>query len=62
MINILKETLAGYKNIKIIQADIRNLWVSETYKFGDKLGIKIAKNKYKIVAEFAVLYFQSDNP
>ena len=50
MINILGETLAGHKNIKIVQADIRNLWVSETYKFGDKLGIKIAKNKYKIVA------------
>jgi len=40
MISILKETLAGYKNIKIVQADAR----------GDKLGIKIAKNKYKIVA------------
>lgn len=40
MILILKETLAGYKNIKIVQADAR----------GDKLGIKIAKNKYKIVA------------
>ncbi len=50
MINILGETLTGHKNIKIVQADIRNLWVSETYKFGDKLGIKIAKNKYKIVA------------
>ncbi len=50
MINILGETLTGYKNIKIVQADIRNLWVSETYKKGDKLGIKIAKNKYKIVA------------
>jgi 16S rRNA (adenine1518-N6/adenine1519-N6)-dimethyltransferase len=50
MINILEETLAGHKNIKIVQADVRNLWVSETYKFGDKLGIKIAKNKYKIVA------------
>ncbi len=51
MINILGETLTGYKNIKIVQADIRNLWVSETYKVGDKLGIKIAKNKYKIVAD-----------
>ena len=40
MINILGETLTGHKNIKIIQADAR----------GDKLGIKIAKNKYKIVA------------
>jgi len=40
MINILGETLAGYKNIRIVQADAR----------GDKLGIKIAKNKYKIVA------------
>ena len=50
MINILGETLAGHKNIKIIQADARNLWVSETYKFGDNLGIRIAKNKYKIVA------------
>ena len=85
MISILKETLAGYKNIKIVQADARNLWVSETHKFGGQkragaafdghksarekirnqffdrgeaekyiedfqLGIKIAKNKYKIVA------------
>ncbi len=40
MINILGETLTGHKNIKIVQADAR----------GDKLGIKIAKNKYKIVA------------
>ena len=50
MILILKETLADYKNIKIIQADARHLWVSETYKFGDNLGIKTTKNGYKIVA------------
>jgi len=51
MINILGETLAGYKNIKIIQADARNLWVSETYKFGDKMGTIVMKEEdYKIVA------------
>lgn len=50
MISILKETQVDYKNIKIIQADARNLWVSETYRFGDNLGIKTTKNRYKIVA------------
>jgi len=52
MISILKETLVNYKNIKIIQADARNLKISEIYKTGDKIGIKTAKTryKYKIVA------------
>jgi len=50
MISILKETLNDYKNIKIIQADARNLWVSETYKKGNRVGTIIEKGRYKIVA------------
>ena len=50
MISILKETLVDYKNIKIVQADARELSILRIDSFGDKLGIKIAKNKYKIVA------------
>lgn len=53
MIPILKETLADYKNIKIIQADARqlsDLSIYEIYKFGKKMGISGGKNGYKIVA------------
>jgi len=50
MISILEETLADFKNIKIVQADVRNLKISEIYKSGDKMGIIIEKGGYKIVA------------
>lgn len=64
MIEMLKETLADYKNIKIIQADARQLSMqpsmsdsdsksnseSDTEDFGNKLVINGEKNGYKIVA------------
>ena len=50
MVSILKETLADFSNIKIIQADARKLSILRIDSFGDKMGIKTAKTKYKIVA------------
>ena len=51
MIRILKETLADFKNINIIQADARQVSKSDFDTFGDKLGINYNRNqKYKIVA------------
>src|SRR3989344_4742386 len=50
MIRILKETLADFKNINIIQADARQVSKSDFDTFGDKLGINYNRNqKYKIV-------------
>lgn len=40
MVEILKETVADYKNIKILEADARQLWILKIYR----------KKKYKIVA------------
>ena len=54
MVSILKETLVNYKNVEIIQADARNLKVSETYKIGDKVGIKIVANLPYNVATFLI--------
>ena len=61
MIEILKETLTNYKNVKVIQADARQIWrgpseaarqlsIPRIDSFGDKLWITIHKGKYKIVA------------
>lgn len=53
MISILKETLADYKNVKIIQADALYLSDLSTYdvdSFGDTMGISAGKHGYKIVA------------
>jgi len=50
MISILKETLADYKNIKIIQADARKLSIPRINSFGDKMGIIKGESRYKIVA------------
>ncbi|KKT17233.1 MAG: Ribosomal RNA small subunit methyltransferase A [Candidatus Giovannonibacteria bacterium GW2011_GWC2_44_8] len=61
MVEILKETVAGYKNVKIIQADARQIWrgspeaarqllMSDTNSFGDNVGINGGKYGYKIVA------------
>ena len=50
MNEILKKTLTGYKNVKIIRADARQLLIYEINSFGDKLGINSGKNGYKIVA------------
>ncbi|MDP2946047.1 MAG: rRNA adenine dimethyltransferase family protein, partial [bacterium] len=49
MISILKETLADYKNIKIIQADARKFpeLISEIKNFSDFGNLK---SQYKIVA------------
>ncbi len=54
MILILKETLSGYKNVKIIQADARqlspDLLTSDVNKIGDKMRISVGGDRYKIVA------------
>jgi 16S rRNA (adenine1518-N6/adenine1519-N6)-dimethyltransferase len=51
MISILKETLADYKNIKVVQDDARQLLsILRIDSFGDKLGTNYRNNKYKIVA------------
>ena len=49
MINILKETLADYKNIKIVQADAR-LSILRIDSLVHKMGITKEKGEYKIVA------------
>ncbi len=50
MNKILKETLDDYKNVEIIQADARQLLMSDINSFGDNVGINWEKNGYKIVA------------
>ncbi len=50
MIDILGETLADYKNIKIVQADVRKLSILRIDSFGDKMGTTIGEDRYKIVA------------
>ncbi|MDO8676273.1 MAG: 16S rRNA (adenine(1518)-N(6)/adenine(1519)-N(6))-dimethyltransferase RsmA [Candidatus Azambacteria bacterium] len=70
MNEILKEVLAGFKNVKIIQADVRQLLILRINSFGEKMGITIGKSGYKIVANlpyniatFLIRSFlESDNP
>lgn len=50
MVEILKETLANRKNVKIIQADARQLSISEINVNGEKMGKRTGKDGYKIVA------------
>ncbi len=59
MNQVLKETLADCKNVKIIQADVRNLWVYETYKDGYKI---VANLPYNIATFLIRSFLESDNP
>ena len=65
MIKILKETLADFKNVKIIRADARHLspdlWIYETYKTGDK-SVKIVANLPYSIATFLIhKWLESEN-
>jgi len=60
MINILSETLAGYKNIKITQADARNLPI---YRFAKSINWKVVANLPYNVATFLIhRWLESKNP
>ncbi len=50
MIRISKETLANHKNVKIIQADARQVSISEINASGGKMCKRTGKDGHKIVA------------
>lgn len=61
MISILKETLIDYKNIKIIQADIRQLLIYEINSWRKRYKI-VANLPYNIATFLIRSFLESENP